>query len=100
MRVQGLRFEGADGAPGSSVPSRLLMAAAAPGLAGLPFSLMFPSPLSSPGSRAGSSCQVSGRTLQWMPAAGRGGEGDGLKQVLHAVADAAARGLAYSSQAL
>ena len=33
-------------------------------------------------------------------AVGRGGEGDGLEQVLHAVADAAARGLAYSSQAL
>lgn len=70
MRVQGLRFEGADGAPGSSVPSRLLMASAAPGPAGLPFSLMFPSPLSSPGSRAGSSCQVSGRPLQWMPPGG------------------------------
>ncbi len=35
-----------------------------------------------------------------MDAAGRGGEGDGLEQVLHAVADAAARELAYSSQAL
>ena len=70
MRVQGLRFEGADGAPGSSVPSRLLMGSAAPGPAGLPFSLMFPPPLSSPGGRAGSSCQVSGRPLQWMPPGG------------------------------
>ena len=33
-------------------------------------------------------------------AAGRGGEGDGLEQVLHAAADAVARGLAYSSQTL
>ena len=70
MRVQGLWFEGADGAPGSSVPSGPLMASAAPGLAGVPFSLMLPSPLSSPGSRAGSSCQVSGRPLQWMPPGG------------------------------